>query len=240
MTGGGQTERILLQPAFVLHQRPYRESSRLLDVFTRDQGRQALVARGLSGRRSQRRALLQPFRPLRLSYSRRTDLGTLTGVEPGENSALLGLSGDALWAGFYLNELLLRLLPRQDPHPALFSVYQDMLQRLPGAVLEPLVRCFEKRLLAELGYGLQLEEDIAGHPIDPAGHYDYRPEEGPVPVSGDTADAVPGRSLLALAREQWPDRASLRDARRILHRALTPHLGGRPLQTLALLARMYR
>jgi DNA repair protein RecO (recombination protein O) len=231
--------RVQLQPGFVLHQRPYRESSALLEIFSRDYGRVGLVARGVRAAKSRQRGELQPFRPLRLSWSLRGELGTLTGAE--SDGATAPLQGAALYSAFYLNELLVRLLARQDPHPQLFDFYRDSLQRLTGAdSVEPVLRLFEKRLLEEIGYGMLLDYD-AHHdrPVQAGGWYDYHLESGPVAVAGaDSAGFVfAGSSLLALARDELDEPQVLEDAKRLMRAALRLYLGDKPLRSRELFRR---
>lgn len=229
-----------LIPAFVLHSRPYRDTSLLLEVFSAEQGRVGLVARGARAARSRQRGLLQPFQPLLLSWQSRGELGTLAAVEAA--GAPLPLRGHGLYAGFYLNELLVRLLHRHDPHPELYPVYGTALAGLARVTEpEPVLRRFELRLLEGLGYGLQLERDAQGAELTPESLYDYRPEEGAVPL-GPAAEArgvrISGHSLLALRDECLDDPRVRRDARRLTRAALDPHLGPAPLKTREVLRQL--
>lgn len=235
IAGCGMTgkERVQLTPAFLLHQRPWRESSALLEVFTESHGRVGLVARGVRSARSRQRGDLQPFRALRLSWQGRGELGTLTAVEP--DGAVIGLRGKALYSAFYLNELLMRLLARHDPHPALFDHYRHSLQQLTAATeLETALRLFEMRLLQEAGYAVQLECDAAsGEALNADTLYDYHLESGPVAVAGDSDSGFvfKGSSLMAIAREELSDAAVLADAKRLLRAALRLYLGDKPLKS---------
>ncbi len=226
-------ERVELQPAYILHHRPYRNSSRLLEVLSRDHGRFGMVARGVSSRRSRLQGRLQPFRPLLLSWSGRGELATLTGAE-ADGPPLL-LSGAALMSGFYLNELLLRLTGRHVPFPRLFQAYRQALQRLEkGGIDQVALRFFECRLLEELGYGLILEHDVeSGAPIQPQKRYCYHIERGPVEVREGEGDGLQlaGRSLLALAKGTFPDEECLQDARRLMRAVLAFYLGEKPLRS---------
>jgi len=227
------TDRIQLASGYVLHQRPYRESSVLLEVFSEAHGRVGLVARGIRTPKSRQRGDLQPFRSLRLSWSTRGELGTLTAVEadapPGR------LQGTALYSAFYLNELLVRLLGRNDPHPRLYRYYQASLNRLlQGGDIEPLLRLFEKNLLQEIGYGLLLDQDAgSGEPVQPDRYYDYHLESGPGLLQDRDAQAFVfrGSSLLALASGQLNDREALQDAKRLMRSALNLYLGNKPLKS---------
>jgi DNA repair protein RecO (recombination protein O) len=233
-------DRAVLVPGYVLHQRAYRESSALLDVFTQTHGRIGLVARGVRSARSRQRGELQPFRALRLSWQARGELGTLTGVE-ADSAAAVSLQGRALYSAFYLNELLIRLLARQDPHPRLFAAYQTGLQRLRGAgTIEPVLRSFEICLLQEAGYGLQLDSDArTGAALADDKLYDYQLESGPVEVLEEACQGFlfRGSSLLAMAREDFSDAGVLQDAKRLLRAALRLYLGDKPLKSRELFRR---
>ncbi len=225
-------ENVLLERGFVLHQRPYRNTSQLIECVTANHGRVGLVARGSRGDRGSRRALLQPFVPLRLSWTRRGELGTLTDVEP--DGAPAALTGEALLAAYYANELVLRLVPRGDPNEAVFSCYSDCLSNLAASSVPRALRLFELRFLRALGYGLELEHEIeTGEPLRPDGRYLYDLEHGPKSVEDrvDGEHVYSGRALLALGRETLDDEESLRAARRLLGGILTGHLGGRPLKS---------
>lgn len=225
--------RVLLEPAWVLKAAPYGDSSLLIEAFSRGYGRVGLVARGARSAKSRPRALLQGFRPLLLSWNESGDLGTLTGVEP--RSAAQELRGEAVFSGWYLNELLLRLLQRHDAHPALFDAYGDALSALAEQG-ERALRRFELQLLADLGFGLDLPPDL-----EPDRRYRYHAGEGPIPVdSGDEQEGYPGRMLMALRDDRLLDRADLRLVRQLLREALAVHLGGKPLNTATMLRELRR
>jgi len=228
-----EREQVLLERGFVLHQRPYRDSSQLLECMTVTHGRVGLVARGSRRAANRQRALLQPFVPLRLSWVRRGELGRLTQVEP--EAASYVLAGQRLLAGFYGNELLLRLTARSDANAEVFSCYSRCLAQLAGAAnLARTLRLFELELLGALGYGLELGGDSAtGEPLHEDAHYVYELEQGLRRVeqaNGDT-DSYSGRDLLALRDLKLDDESSLRTAQRLLGRVLRVHLGERPLQS---------
>jgi DNA repair protein RecO (recombination protein O) len=224
------------EAAYVLHTYPYKETSLIVEAFARRFGRVALLARGARRPRSALRGMLLSFHPLRLSWSASAELGNLVGAE--WSGGLQPMAGRALMCGFYLNELVLRLLPRDDPHEGLFDAYSDALQRLcsqpdHAAVL----RSFEKRLLAELGYAPLLDQDAASRPIDPQRTYVYEPERGPVPANGSSAGelVVSGRTLLDLAADDY-ERSETREQARVLMRALiTQRLHGQELHTRTVL-----
>ncbi|MEE4378460.1 MAG: DNA repair protein RecO [Candidatus Competibacteraceae bacterium] len=231
--------RIELQPAFVLHRRPYRNTSLLVDVLSRDHGRISMVARGARGPRSRLKAVLQPFLPLLLSWSGRGELSNLTTAEA--TGPTVRIPAKRLLSGFYINELLLRLLQPHDPYP-LFDDYHQTLQDLAEFEYEePVLRIFEKRLLAELGYGLLLDSEAPGNnPIEPTKRYRYILEQGPIAVEGDGAGiTLSGKALLALHSESFDDSSVLREVKRLTRAALEMRLQGRPLKTRTLLMAEY-
>lgn len=243
-------KRIAIEPAYLLSLRPYQETSALLEVFTAAHGRVGLVARGVKTAKSRLRGLLQPFARLLLSWVERGELGTLTGAEvdgsgaatPGASagdynsfSTPAGLRGEAVFSGWYLNELLLRLLVRHDAHPVLFKWYADTLNSLTTPRGPAGLRLFEKHLLQELGYGLHLPESL---PAD--AWYGYDSETGPHPAAARSDTSYRGASLLALAHETLDTDESLRDAKRLLRAALAPHLGDRPMETPRLMRALRR
>jgi DNA repair protein RecO (recombination protein O) len=218
------------EPGYVLHTYPYKETSLIVEAFTHRYGRVALLARGARRPRSAMRGVLLAFHPLRLGWSGSAELATLMQAEWG--GALQPLGGRALMCGFYLNELILRLLPREDPHEALFDAYGEALGRLSaGEPYHAVLRSFEKRLLAELGYAPMFDRDaLSGEPIEPGGSYEYEPDRGPVrAVSGELL--VSGRTLLDLAADDY-SRTETRDEARYLMRALIgQRLHGQTLHT---------
>jgi DNA repair protein RecO (recombination protein O) len=225
-------EQVLLEPGFVLHQRPYRNTSQLLECVTASHGRVGLVARGSRRANSGQRALLQPFVPLRLSWLRRGELGSLTHVEAAGGT--YDLAAQTLLAGYYANELLLRLTARGDPNAEVFSCYSRCLAALATAkaAARPL-RAFELALLDALGYGVELATDATGYPLEPETRYVFEVEQGLRRVlQADTdVDAYAGRDLIALREDKLDDDGSLRAAQRLLGRVLRMHLGERPLQS---------
>ncbi|MGH8042735.1 MAG: DNA repair protein RecO [Rudaea sp.] len=230
--------RVDAQPAFVLHARPWRETSLLLEVFSRDQGRTGLLARSVRGVRARMsRAVLQPFTPLHLSWSGRGELATLTAADVAGSA--LPLSGEALLCALYLNELVVRLAPRHDPHPALFTDYLEALTRLAhGAAPAWSLRRFERDLLAHIGYGLLLDvEAETGTPLDAQADYAYLPESGPVrwSITGNGLK-LRGAALLALARDEEPAAVDLPGLRRLLRALIVQRLDGATLNAWGLLS----
>jgi DNA repair protein RecO (recombination protein O) len=232
--------RIELALGYLLHHRPWRDTSRILDVLTREHGRLTLFARGVRGPQAKLAPVLQPFQPLLLSFSGRGEAATLTGAERAEGCAALPPA--ALLSGFYLNELLVKLTTRHDPQPQLFDHYHGTLSALRGgAPLAPALRLFEKHLLEVLGYGLDLASEAhGGRPIEPAARYEFRPDAGLVAVAPGTQGALCGRSLLALAAGDLSTPAVLEDARRLLKAALGACLEGRTLATREVARAMVR
>ncbi|ROR32133.1 DNA repair protein RecO [Inmirania thermothiophila] len=223
-----------LEPAYVLHGRDFRESSRIVELFAAGHGRVGVVARGARGPRSPWRSLLQPFRPLLASWGGRGELATLRRAEPAGAAPLL--RGEALLAGLYANELLLRLTVRGDPHPGLFAAYHALLGALPDAGRRRwALRRFEAALLEELGWGLPLERTADGAPVVAEGRYRLEGGQRLVAVAPEAAGAVSGATLLALRGEEPPPGAHAGEARRLLQQALARHLGGRPLRSPELL-----
>ncbi|MEJ2515999.1 MAG: DNA repair protein RecO [Gammaproteobacteria bacterium] len=224
----------------MLHRRPFRDTSLVVEVFTRHHGRVGLVARSARGPRSRFRGVLQPFALLLLSWRIRGELGTLTGVEPA-GPPPPPAAGTRLLSMFYVNELVLRLTQRQDPHAELYDAYGDVLARLgrePAPA--PALRVFEKRLLESLGYGVDLAVDASGRPVEATKTYRFDPEAGVFACDPGTAGALSGGSLLALAREAPESPGELADALRLTRTALDAQLGDKGLKTRELLARLRR
>lgn len=221
--------RITLEPAFVLNARPYSDTSLLLEVFTRTRGRVGLVARGARSPKARLRALLQPLQPLFLSWTESGELGTLTKAEAA--GAAVPLAGEQIFLAWYVNELVLRLLQRDDAHAVLFDAYAEALPQLQGPGAEATLRIFEKRLLEEIGYGLDLPPTLLAE-----ASYDYDGERGAVTTRDDSGYA--GASLIALREERLDGARALADARKLLRAALRRQLGDRELQTPKLLRQM--
>ena len=224
------------QPGYVLHTYPYKETSLIVEAFTRGFGRVALLARGARRPRSAMRGVLLSFHPLRLGWSASAELGNLIAAE--WSGALQPLGGRALMCGFYLNELVLRLLPRDDPHEALFDIYAESLAALSQTAHHASVlRAFEKRLLAELGYAPLLEREAAsGEPIDPARRYVYEPERGPMPLKNSSSEpSVSGQTLLDVAADEYSRPETRDEARMLLRELIGQRLHGQVLHTRAVL-----
>ena len=225
--------RILLEPAYVLHTRSFRETSLIVEAFTQEHGRIAVVARGAKSARSRWRNVLQSFRPLLISWNQKTDLGTLTAAD--QVASPPPLQGQALYCGMYLNELLMRLLHRGDPHTEVFERYRKVLADLAAEMPpQPLLRVFEKHLLEAIGYAMLLDREYSsGTGIDPQSWYAYKPDRGPVLHSGPGRGRVSGAALLALHTERLQGE-TLPELRMLMRSVLGYHLGGKPLASLSL------
>lgn len=225
--------RVELQPAYILHTRPYRDTSLIVDFLTPEFGRVSAVARGVRQRKGNKRQVLNPFSRLLISWQGKTDLKLLTSFEADNH--YLQLQGNYLYSGFYLNELLVRLLPEMDSHNAVFVDYEHSLNALSNAeALEPLLRRFEFHLLAELGYAVDFTHDARSHqPIDPAGFYACDIHEGffsVLPVAPVQA-FIKGECLLAIAADDYSDAETRLVAKRLTRMMLKPLLGARPLKS---------
>jgi DNA repair protein RecO (recombination protein O) len=232
------TTRTSLEPAWILHQHPYRDSSLLLEVFSRQYGRIGLVARGARSARSRWQNQLQILRPLALSWNLRGELGTLTGVD---SRGTVGVyPGRQVWCACYLNELLLRLVARHDPHPDIFDAYEQALVAL-GDNEEQALRIFEKRLLQSLGYGLLLDHEFDnGTPVRQDMFYEYCLERGPVRRQQAGLDGIflQGSSLLSLHRDELLAPQACREVKCLMRAALALYLGARPLRTREVLRQL--
>ena len=228
--------RISLEPSYVLHGRPYRESSLLLEVLSREHGRVGLVARGARGSRSRWKNVLQPFRPLLLSWNQKGELGTLTAAD--QVASPPALLEESLFCGLYTNELTLRFLQRSDPHPGLFENYRALVSELAAGVdPQPLLRTYEYQLLRAAGFGLQLEfESGSSNPVTAEAWYLYVPESGPVKCEYDVNkknDLVSGAALIALKSGNIEDQY-LAELKALMRRLIRFNLGDKPLNSQAL------
>ena len=252
-------ERAHDEPAFVLHAHPWRETSLILDVFSRHHGRLPLVAKGAKRPHSQLRTVLLGFAPFAASWSGQGEVRTLTRAE--WSGGVAPLAGLPLMCGFYFNELLMRLLPREDPHEALFDAYLQALKRLgegeggeSGAAtprgplyatrrqVEPLLRGFEMELLRELGHLPELHLlSTSSEPVRAQGLYVVDPQRGVLEHSGeDASTAMRGEQLLAIADARWEQPGALRGAKALMRELLGYHLGTQPLRTRQLLIDLHQ
>jgi len=222
------SRRVLLAGGYVLHQRPFRDSSLIIEIFTREHGRMSSFARAARGPRSRFHGL-RPFQPLLLSWSGRGDAPQLTGAEP--DGASLVLPPAQLLSAFYLNELLIRLTTQHDPHPELFDLYARTLQALNDATqAETALRSFERQLLELLGFGLDLQHEAGGQPVQAHAHYHFRAGSG-LQRADSVAGAFSGLMLLQLAADEPLEDALLRQARALMRAAIDHCLEGRELAT---------
>lgn len=226
---------IMLEPAFVLHARPYRDSSALIIFFTHHHGIIHAVARGARGNRSRLKGLLQPFIPLLISWSGQNELVTLRDAETHSYHYMLS---ENYLTGLYLNELLVRILQRHDPHPTLFQAYQFALQEMSSEKHEQVVlRIFEKKLLHELGYALPLSQDcVSGQAIIANRFYQFDPAQGfsILPESYTHHDAMnvfSGEMIVALHHEDFQDKKLWREMKRLMRVALAPLIGTKQLKS---------
>jgi DNA repair protein RecO (recombination protein O) len=245
--GGGRARRraselrIDQQPGFVLHGYAWRETSLIVEVFARDFGRIALVARGAKRPTSQFRGLLSPFSPLALSWSGRNEIKSLVRVE--WLGGLAPLRGDGLLAAFYLNELLVRLLPRGDAHAPLFASYVQTLHELgrEEACRETVLRSFELDLLREMGYAPALDHCADGTPIDAARWYRMDAQQGLVAADAEVDElCVRGASIIALAKRDLSQAQTAADSKALLRQLIRYHLNGQPLNTRRILQDLRR
>lgn len=228
-----QKQRVDQQPAFVLHTHAWRETSLIVEMFSRDHGRVAMVAKGARRPLSALRGVIMAFQPLLIDWSGGGEVKTLVRAEWRGGQPLL--TGRALMCGYYLNELLVRLTAREDAHPALFEAYSDAIATLGrNAEPEPVLRRFELALLRELGYGIGLDTDgDSGEPVDAAMDYVYIIERGPVRFMGEATDlpAVSGRTLLDMAQDDFSCAETLAQSKVLLRMLINHYLGGQMLQS---------
>ncbi len=228
--------RVTAQPGFVLHSYPHRETSLIIDVFSRDYGRIALVAKGAKRPLSKLRGVLQTFQPLSLSWSGKSEIRTLIAAE--WVGGLLPLEKSALLCGFYLNELLVKLVARDDPHPALFDHYVTTLNQLAHQEPAPIVlRQFERALLKQTGVAGDFTRCTSSRqPVDPAESYVVDPERGPrLARAADSWPRVSGKTLLDMEREDYSDAVTQAQSKVLMRFLLAYHLGGAPLNTRQIL-----
>ena len=233
--------RVQQQSGYILHHRPFRDTSQILDIVTRDHGKVAVVARGSRGSRSRLAGVLRPFLPLKVSWVAKSDLGTLTGAEAAGPPA--GMSGDALLSAYYVNELLLYFLHRYDPQPEIFALYEEVISALAstGNVAASL-RSFELEFLSLLGYAVNLDHEFASQdPLDVERYYQYRMEQGLVAVERAEGSLVfKGATLVGVAEQRFDDPDILRAASQLLREIIDFHLGGKQLKSRKVLMELHR
>lgn len=220
-----------LHQAYVLHRRVFRETSLIVELFVRDIGRVTVVAKGAQRKKSQFAGVLEPFNPMRVSWTGRSEMGTLTLAE--RCSEPLRLSSQTLFCGMYLNELIINLLERHDPHPILYDHYQASLGLLhDGQQLESTLRQFELTLLEEIGYGLHLENDACSdNPVVAELSYRYQLDQGLVVAEVNDRAIISGSTLIALGQGQLHTIQQRREAKQLLRQVIDHHLEGKPLRS---------
>jgi DNA repair protein RecO (recombination protein O) len=225
-------QRVDGAPAFLLHAHPFSESSLVLDVFARNHGRLALLARGARRPRSALRGVLLGFQPLELGWFGGGEVKTLAKAEWIGGLPLL--TGKCLLLGYYLNELLLKLMPREDAHPVLFDAYGAALMALAhGASETAELRRFEKTLLRELGYGLALDREAgSGFAVQADRRYVYQIERGAIEATEeDAALTLSGKTLLDLMADDYTDPRTLAESKALMRQLMAHYLGGQALQS---------
>lgn len=237
--------------AFILHTYPYLETSLILETFTRGYGRVSMIAKGARRPRSAMRGVLNGFQPLTLTWFGKSDLKTLKAAE--HSRIYPQLQGQPLLSAFYLNELILKLSHREDPHEGLFDAYDLALQRLlqvrpppegekktPTRTVGPILRQFEKQLLSELGYGLVFDHDAAGQPIDAGSRYIFIVERGAVlagsrEAAANAAVELRGKTLLDMADDDYSDAVTAQQSKQLMRHVINHHLNGADLNTRQLI-----
>ncbi len=240
--------KAILESGYVIHTRPWRDTSLLVEFFSREHGRVSMIARGAKGRRTRggsSAALLQPFTPLQCSWGGRSQLKNLSSCEP--LAPALPLTGERVYSGLYMNELLMRLLHHEDPHRVLFDHYAAVLSLLAagqaagtGESGEIPLRRFELVLLEELGYGFDLSCDgLSGERLVEDTWYHYQEEHGLVLAPSSANDRLPryrGADLLRISEGDF-DGTARQCAKRLMRQVLGAHLGEKPLKSRELFRR---
>jgi DNA repair protein RecO (recombination protein O) len=227
------------QPVYVLHTYPFKETSLVVELFAHGFGRVATTAKGARRPRSAMRGMLQSFQPLLATWSGKLELKTLHSLEWG--GGLLLLKGEALMCGFYLNELLLRLLPREDAHESLFEYYSATLKILAnGENLATTLRRFELKLLQELGYAIPLQHDVSNAPIVEVAHYRYLAEHGATRLNGSPTRVnngiqLLGKTLIDMVNDDYSSAQTQQQSKQLMRYLLAHYLGDKPLHTRQLL-----
>ncbi len=227
------------QPVYILHTYPFKETSLVVELFAQNFGRVAVTAKGARRPRSAMRGMLQAFQPMLATWSGKQELKTLHSLE--WNGSVLLLQGEALMCGFYLNELLLRLLPREDAHETLFAYYADTLQRLATANdLATTLRRFELKFLQELGYAIPLSLDMDNDVIQTRQNYRYEAEHGAFKLTGamgkhDSGVSLHGKTLIDMANDDYSHAQTKQQSKQLMRYLLAHYLGDKPLHTRQLL-----
>ncbi|HYF60418.1 MAG TPA: DNA repair protein RecO [Burkholderiaceae bacterium] len=227
------------EPAFVLHTIPWRETSLIVELLTRGHGRIACVAKGAKRPRSALRGVLTAFQPLHVGFAGRHELRTLTSAE--WLGGMAAPQRDGLLCAFYMNELLVRLLPRDDAHPALFDGYAQALVALGlDASIEATLRRFEWLLLREIGYAVDLERDAGDRPVEPGRRYALVPGRGFLAADAAEEGGFSGETLLDMAGDRYDSTRTLSEAKRLTRAMLARHLDGQVLKTRQILMDLHK
>ena len=232
--------RVQQQPGYILHHRPFRDTSQILDIVTRDHGKIAVVARGSRGSKSRLAGVLRPFLPLRVSWVGKSDMGTLTGAETAGPPA--GMVGDAIFSAYYVNELLLHFLHRYDPQPEIFALYEEVIKALLITDnIAAALRSFELEFLSLLGYAVNLDHEFGSRNLLKIDQdYEYRMEQGPVLVERDGPLVFKGAVFKEIAEQRFEKPDILRAANRLLREIIGFHLGGKELKSRKVLMELHR
>lgn len=215
-------QAVTLTPGYLLHARPFRDSSVIGEFFTEEYGRQALVARGARRPKSKLKGQLRPFQRCLISWVSRGSLGTLTALEA--DAGRISKVPRRVLSAYYVNELVMRALRPGDSQADVFERYERFLNELDSGNEAVVLRLFERDLLTFLGYGLQLTHMQDGNPVLADNHYHFDFTEGPS-LTSESSLTFPGSSLIALADGQLTTAASLSHSKRLLRAALERHLG---------------
>lgn len=223
------------QPVYVLHTYPFKETSLVVELFSQKFGRIAAVAKGARRPHSAMRGMLQSFQNLSGAWSGKNELKTLHGLD--WSAGLTLIKGEALMCGFYMNELLLRLLPREDAHEALFDYYANTMQTLVSSTdLASTLRRFELKLLQEMGYAVPLLRDENDAEIVSNKTYRYEAEYGACELAATKNGVLlSGKTLLDIARDDYSDAQTQNQSKQLMRYLLTYYLGNKPLYTRQLL-----
>jgi DNA repair protein RecO (recombination protein O) len=232
--------RVQQQPGYILHRRPFRDTSQILDIVTRDHGKIAVVARGSRGSKSRLAGILRPFLPLRVSWVAKSDLGTLTGAEAAGPPA--GMIGDAMFSAYYVNELLLHFLHRYDPQSEIYALYEEVIKALLITDnVAAALRSFELEFLSLLGYAVNLDHEFGSRdPLLDDQDYEYRMEQGPVSIGRSGALVFKGTVYKDIAEQRFDKPDVLRAANRLLREIIAFHLGGKELKSRKVLMELHR
>lgn len=219
------------QRAFVLHTRPYSESSLLVDLFIETKGRMTVIAKGARRKRSMLKGILQPFTPLIVQYSGNSNVKTLLRCEA--ISLALPLFGTALYSAFYLNELVHRVIISESDTSELFQAYLNALRQLAQQIEpEKVLRRFELILLESLGYRIDFEHCyVTGDDIVDSMFYQYQSEQGFISSLLQNTSSYSGKELRAFASKNFEDSQCLKAAKRFTRLALKPYVGSKPFKS---------